>query len=347
MKANILDDKRYKIFRSENYNFNFDRNTGLFMRWGKQVKDDPEFSPFGMEIADIEVSTKCSGVENLCSFCYKANTPNGDNMSLETFKSLFDKFPKTLTQIAFGIGDIEANPDLWKMFEYSREHGVVPNVTINGYGITDDIADKLARICGAVAVSIYDKNYTYDTIKKLTDRGMDQVNIHCMISEETYDLAQQVIRDRNSDERLSKMKAIVFLSLKKKGRGKKGFTQLSQEKFKSLVDLALSEDVAIGFDSCSAFKFLKSVKDHKLYEQMKMSSEPCEASCFSGYFNVQGHYFPCSFIEGTEGWEKGIDIINTDAEFLQDLWHHERTEDFRLKVLDGRKNERSCVYYNI
>lgn len=41
-------------------------------------------------------------------------------MSLETFKALFHKLPTTVCQIAFGIGDINANPDLFKIMEYCR-----------------------------------------------------------------------------------------------------------------------------------------------------------------------------------------------------------------------------------
>ena len=34
-----------KQFRSENYNYNFDMDTGVFARWGKKWIDDPQFSP--------------------------------------------------------------------------------------------------------------------------------------------------------------------------------------------------------------------------------------------------------------------------------------------------------------
>ena len=64
---------------------------------------------------------------------------------------------------------VGGNPDMWDIFEYTRANGVVPNVTVNGEGITDEVADKLVALCGAVACSIYDKNKSYDTIKKLND----------------------------------------------------------------------------------------------------------------------------------------------------------------------------------
>ena len=95
-----------------------------------------------------------------------------------------------------------------------------------------------------------------------------------MISIETFDKASSLIFDRQNDERLSKMNAIVLLSLKKKGRAENRYTQLSQEKFSQLVNFALSQKVPIGFDSCGAFKFLKAVGNDSEYEQY---IEPCES----------------------------------------------------------------------
>ena len=67
-------------------------------------------------------------------------------MSLETFKKLAAKLPRMVGQIAFGIGDIDSNPDMWKIFDHARSLKIVPNVTVNGAGITDEIAQRLASI---------------------------------------------------------------------------------------------------------------------------------------------------------------------------------------------------------
>lgn len=350
MNAIIKESKDIKILSSQNYNFYFDKKSGFFARWGKTQDDDPDYSPIGPEIADIEISTVCSGVKGIgvCKFCYKSNTPTGKNMSLETFKKLFHKLPKTITQIAFGIGDIWGNPDMWDIFNYAKTNGVIPNVTINGEGITDEVANKLVSMCGAVAVSLYDKDKTYNTIKKLTDLGMKQVNIHYMISEQTYQGALDLMKDKLKDERLNKLNAIVFLSLKPKGRAiKNSFNFLSSDKFKNLVDFAFDNNIGIGFDSCSAQKFLKSVKDRKDYNKLEQMSEPCESSLFSSYFNVDGEFYPCSFAEGSKGWEKGIDIISNGHKFLEDLWYNDKVVDFRNKTINCRKCGINCPIYEL
>jgi radical SAM protein with 4Fe4S-binding SPASM domain len=253
-----------------------------------------------------------------------------------------------LTQVAFGADSkAESNPDLWAMMDYCREKGIIPNITVAQ--ITDETADKLVSKCGAVAVSRYEnKDICYDTVQKLTDRGLEQTNIHCMISEETFDNAWETLQDRLTDPRLSKLKAIVFLSLKKKGRGK-SFTPLAQDKFKKIVDFAMKNNVGIGFDSCSAFKYLKSVEDHENFKTFEMYSEPCESSAFSIYCNSDGKFFPCSFSEDGEFGE-GLDVVNCN-DFMKEIWNHPRTKSFREKLLATADNNnlkcRECPLFEV
>lgn len=359
-KAVILENKDIKKVISPNYNYIFNKNTGFFARWGATQEEDPQFSPFGPEIADIEISTVCSGVDGVgvCKFCYKSNTPKGDNMSLETFKKVFKNLPKTVTQIAFGIGNLPnhkhgGNPDMWSIFDYCNENGVKPNVTVNGQGVDDETADRLGKTCGGVAVSVYDKNISYDAIKKLTDRGMQNVNIHFMICEQTFDKAKEVINDVATDDRLKNLHALVLLSLKPHGRGANTYyTQLPQEKFNELVDYALEKKIPIGFDSCSAIKSMYAFENKPNYDQILQSIEPCESTLFSMYINTDGMYFPCSFMEGENvenggDWTEGIDLTADNLDFMKDVWHHNKTKIFRNKCISCRDNKVSCSHYTI
>ncbi len=73
---------------------------GELLRWGDELDEDPDFCPFGPEIADIEISAgQCSGVRTPdgkfhgCTFCYKNNSPREElqNMDFETYKKVLDK----------------------------------------------------------------------------------------------------------------------------------------------------------------------------------------------------------------------------------------------------------------
>jgi hypothetical protein len=353
--ALLFKNKKRTRLLSENYNFTFNKTDGYFVRWGKTLEDDGKLELGIPEIADIEISTICHGVNNIpCAFCYKGNTGRGTYMSLDTFKKVFRNLPPSITQIAFGIGDIEGNPDMWDIFDHCIINGVVPNVTVNGEGITDEIADKLVSKCGAVAVSLYDFNKTYDTVKKLTDKGLKQTNIHFMLSKETYDKAFRLMHEYvlsriegyTDENRIKDLNAIVFLSLKKQGRATNGYDSLTIDEFKEIIDYAFRNNVPIGFDSCSAQKFIKSIKGNKYEERLTQLAEPCESTLYSMYVNTEGRFFPCSFVEGTEGWEKGIDMTETDN-FFGDVWYNNDTKSFREKVIDCRNCGKSCPIFKV
>ena len=329
--------------KSDNFNHLFRKDNGYSVTWGKTKDDDPDYSPFGPLIADIEITTICHGPNGIpCSFCYKANTPKGDNMSMETFKKVLDKLPRTVGQIAFGVdATATANPEIWDIFQHTRDNWVVPNLTVAQ--VSDEVADKIASLAGACAVSLYDdKNICYDSVKKLTDRGMTQVNIHFCYNSKSIDRVPEIINDIKSDPRLSKLNAIVFLALKQKGRGK-NFQPASFDKFKEMVEMLLENKIQFGFDSCSANSFLRSVHDHPNYNNFLMMSEPCESTAFSSYIDVHGKFYPCSFCENIAGWEDGLDVVNCN-DFLTDIWGNPKTVAFRENLL---KCGRSCPVYNI
>lgn len=331
----LIDGKNRKILHSESINYFFNKDTGYMAVWGKTQEEDPEFSPYGPFIMDIEISTICHAG---CKFCYKSNTADGKNMDLETFKKLFSKFPKVLTQIAFGIGSVDTNPDMIAIMQHCRENGIIPNVTVNGFRMSDEIIDQLASVVGAVAISNYGKNSCYETVKKFTDRGLKQVNIHQLVSEETKSQIYELINDIKTDDRLSKLNAVVFLSLKQRGRGE-GMTPISQEEFKKIVDLCFENDIPMGFDSCGAQKFMKSIDGRPDYDKLYQLIEPCESGIFSYYINSEGKSFPCSFTENGDG----IDVLNCN-DFIEDVWMNPLTVAWRKKLLD---NNRFCPAYNI
>jgi MoaA/NifB/PqqE/SkfB family radical SAM enzyme len=324
-----------KKVRTATYNYNFDEKTGYFERWGKSVEDDPQYSPIGPEIADIAVSSIC---HQNCQHCYKSNTSEGKNMSFETFKGIVDKIP-TLTQIAFGIGSLDACPDLFKMFVYCRSKNIVPNVTINGSRMTDELFEKLASLCGAVSISNYAKDTCYGAVEKLTSLGLKQTNIHQLLCEENFGQILELLNDIQLDKRLSNLNAVVFLSLKKKGRGE-GYHKLSDDKFNYIINYCLSNNLRFGLDSCGSAKFLKAIEDHKDYESISQCVEPCESSIFSYFINEDGVGYPCSF---SEGIVEGIDVTKS-LDFLQDVWYNSATIDWRKKLLDGCRN---CPIYDV
>jgi hypothetical protein len=353
------DGRIMKIVASPAYNYRFYYDTGEFYRWGKTKEDDPDYSPYGNEIADIEISEVCHGItgKGNCRFCYKSLDGNGKNMSLDTFRHILSILPKTLTQIAFGIGDLPTpdgnggwtggNPEMWDMFQLCRDNHIVPNVTINGDRLTDESVKKLVELCGAVAVSCYDRDLCYNAVKRLTDAGLKQCNIHQLLSEETYEDCFDRIRDQATDPRLADMGSIVFLWLKPKGDRNTFHPLSSFEQYKALTDYAMETGARFGFDSCGASTFARAIKDCPDVARLMPMVESCESTLFSYYINVEGKGFPCSFAEGNPAFP-GIDLLSVN-DFVEDVWNHPETSAFRKQILASKDCNgcRNCFIYNV
>lgn len=338
----ITETPLLKLVRSPGYNYNFDKVTGFFARWGETPIDDPAYSPYGNEILDLEISTgDCSG---RCSWCYKANTAgNGHHMSFDTFKKIFDKVSanRILTQIAFGITDADASPDFPEMMRYCRDNGVIPNYTTSGYGMTPGLFELTAELCGAVAVSVYphNKELAYDTVERFT-LGVEQTNIHLLYYQENIDFCYEVMEDTLTYDRLSGLNALVLLAMKPVGRAQEGFTPLTESEFCNLAEFAFNKGVSLGFDSCSAPKYETWVGTLNMAQEdqreMIMMSESCESTLFSAYINVDGEFWPCSFTEGQD-WFDPINVLEVD-DFVEDVWYAPQTVAFRERLLDTAKN---------
>ena len=375
----VLDNKDYSVFidqfgnryiesKNDDFHFLFRKSDGFTVKWGKDVGDDVFYNPFGQEIADIEITKICSGIRNrdgereVCKFCYKCNCSVGDYMSFETFKKVFSLLnqTKTLTQIAFGVDaslDEKSNPDYWKIFDYCNENGVTPNVTVAD--ITEETAKKMVKTFGAIACSYYpmiDKNRCYDSVEKLVRNAKEigkniSINIHCLLSEETYDGVLELLEDIKKDNRLKGLNAIVFLSLKQKGRGV-NFNRLGYDKFKNIIQKCMKENVSYGLDSCSANKFIKvldELVDEKHKKIIMSYIEPCESTLFSGYVDCYGMFYPCSFLEKEGAWKTGVDMLKCE-DYLKDIWNTEEVLKWREKSLEKAKCNggcTSCPFYQI
>jgi radical SAM protein with 4Fe4S-binding SPASM domain len=174
----------------------------------------------------------------------------------------------------------------------------------------------------------------FDSIKRLADHGANQINIHYLISEQTYKHVFDLINAVKTDPRLKKVNAIVFLGLKQKGRGVRMDT-VDRESYKQLVDYCLSNNVTFGFDSCSAPAFVNAIIGHKDEAMFKTFVEDCESTLFSSYIDVNGMFYPCSFTEGEGNWTYGIDVVSAE-DFVKDVWNHPMTSSFRHKLLSNK-----------
>ncbi len=347
----LIETENIKVVASDGYNYIFNKHNGQFARWGVTKEDDPQLAPFGPEILDLEISIgDCSGGRDEngkggCVWCYKSNSiDNGYHMSLDTFQQIVDKMPSTLTQIALGLTDISANKDLIPILQHARQKGIVPNFTLAGYGLTDELVEECSKYIGAVAVSVYphNRNMAYDTVRKFLDAGVQQTNIHLLYHSRNESHVRNTLVDVLEDPRLENLNAVVLLALKPKGRAENRLRPMSYDKFSSIVGWCVDKGVPLGFDSCSASNAQRFANENGL-DQWSQYIEPCESALMSSYINVHGDFFPCSFMEGEGDWNTGISVLSAN-DFLEEVWYHPRVKEWRMRL---NSSCRSCPQWDL
>ena len=248
-----------------------------------------------------------------------------------------------VNQIALGLTDLQSNPYLWDIIREGSSRQIIMNYTTHGLDTTPEIAKRTAELCGAVAVSL---NWpkSYDAIKMFTDAGMQQVNIHYMLSANRVKQAKKIVDDMCSDPRLKNVNAIVFLRYKAKGNNIGAFQPPTNDTFAEIVQYCENKGVPFGFDSCSAHAYLKCIEGRENYTELAQYVEPCESALFSAYINVHGEFFSCSFCENHgDYWQRGIQVLNYDN-FIDSIWYSPKVHKWRLKLLG---NSRRCPEYEV
>jgi len=354
-KWTVFDSKNFKHATGDDgrYNFIFDKITGHTVRFGKTLEtaDDPAWCKLGPELLDLEISVNgCPQVGGCnCRFCYKNNTNAAPtNMTFDDFETIVNRFPKTLSQIPFGITGVQTNPDFERMIEYARnELWIVPTFTMSGKDLDDRMAEVAVKYCGACAVSCYEdeKTLCYDTIKRL--HVLDDkfhVNMHCVLGDATVDHCMDVLNDvKNGDA--GKVGSVVFLTLKPKGRAANLDCNLSEATIRKVVGFCKEYNIGFGFDSCNA-KNVETVLNETGFKHPELFCEPCESSKFSSYVNVKGEYHHCSFAEGLLKLPP-ISVLNevTGVEAFVDMWRN----DPRMTMLRNPSEpvSESCQFFKL
>jgi len=346
----IAENDEVKVYKSKEYNAIFNKVTGFMARWGKTKDEDPLVSPSN-EILDLEISTRCN---KNCKFCYKGNTSDGGTtMSLQTFKDILHKFPKTkagiyfLQQIAFGIGSVSDCDTLFPILNYTRENNIIPNLTVNGKNISDQEITDLANVLGGIAVSHYNDKECFDTISRLAkakeqDKAtLKQITIHKLLAEETYDSCIGLLDKIEANKELrNNLNAVVFLTVKPRGPTNT-YTPINDNlKLNRLFSLAQEKGIQFGCDSCSAPAVLKWIEATEQNEMME-SIECCESCLTSFYVSVDGFAYPCSFMDGVGDWETGINMLEVE-DFTDDVWNHPRILEWREGLVKSSQNCSNC-----
>jgi hypothetical protein len=199
-------------------------------------------------------------------------------------------------------------------------------------------------MCGAVAVSDYGADYTYEALEKLMDAEI-KTNIHLIFAKHTFSMATRILygyhpwlhRTGNSTKKLvdiDRLNAVIFLLFKPAGAGKDLNWKPTEYHFSSFANLVFKpkSKFKIGMDSCLINHVLKYVEPNKL---QKMSIDTCEGSRMSAYITPDMKMMPCSFADEKK-WAFPIKG-NKDIDYI---WN--RSMKFKSFRAILRKNQMCC-----
>ena len=305
------------------YRIEFDTDNGLELTYGINGNPDPEVLEFP-SLLDIGIMGHCP---NKCSFCYQDHIYE-PHMSLDDFMKIIDQVKDSTNQVALGgRGDPNLHPSFKEIIEYCRKNNIIPNYTTSGINLTDEQIE-ISKQCGAVAVSAYDKSFTFDAIRRLTKNKI-LTNIHMIGSKNNYSKICDILVGKNPWKLaidIDKIFAVIFLLFKKTGAGKHLDQNLTIDQISNIGDLAFQQDnkrlYHIGFDSCFINHFMNMNKIDSLTADVV---DYCESSRKSAYISPAMELRSCSFSK-----DRGISLKENT---LKDAWNSELFQTFRKSLL--------------
>lgn len=282
-----------KQFKNDKYELLFNEFTGFEVLRGI----NGHANPFYLELPsllDIGIMGTC---KNKCKFCYQGHT-NRPNMKLEDFKKIIDQTKHHINQVALGgRGDPNKHENFKEILIYCRKNHVVPNYTTSGINLTKEEIE-LSKLCGAIGVSDYGEDYTFDAINNIIDAKI-KVCIHLIYSKESHDKVMQILQGQdvwNGKVNTNNLCSILFLLFKPQGSGKNldWAPTTSQLKEFSGHIFKPKNKFMVGIDSCLVNKILQYEKPDKL---QALSIDTCEGARQSAYISPDMKMMPCSFAD--------------------------------------------------
>lgn len=248
-----------------------------------------------------------------CKGCYTDSSGRGTDLSTDYWRGVIDQLAVMgVFHLAMGGGESTLRADLFELAAHARSRGVVPNLTTNGLGLTEALAEK-CRVFGQINVSLDGLGSVYADVRGFdgfgkADRGIrlllaagNKPGINCVITRSNIEHVETIIS--YADE--LGLSEVEFLRFKPTGRGKTRYADLSvpsarHQKF--MTDMRVWMDqytVPLKID-CSFVPFLcDQSPDPELLARFGVHG--CEAGNVLAAVQPEGTYSACSFVDEPAG----------------------------------------------
>jgi radical SAM protein with 4Fe4S-binding SPASM domain len=170
-----------------------------------------------------------------CKHCYKSSTGKEQKeLTLSQIKEILDILAKmNVFSVAFGGGEPFAREEIFEIAKYANEKGIIPNITTNGYYITEETAKK-CKVFGHMHVSLDLPTDDFDDTKNtgafeaatnaidLLNKEKIHIGINCVVSSANFDQLEDLVKYCIS----KKIRDMTFLRFKPIGRAGKRYHEM-------------------------------------------------------------------------------------------------------------------------
>lgn len=112
-----------------------------------------------LKYAPVHLTLQPSGRCNLnCPMCFRNTTANSQDLSLEDFKKIIDRFPQANGVCFAGLGEPLLNPALFEMIRYAKEEKMQTIVVTNGLLLGKRIDQIMDSPLDSIAISVNASN---------------------------------------------------------------------------------------------------------------------------------------------------------------------------------------------
>ena len=300
--------------------------------------------------AHLQLTNKCSAG---CKGCYTAATPTGgsNELGLEAWKRSIDVLAEMgVFHLALGGGESAELPWLGEIAEYSRERGLIPNLTTSGLSHFERVlehAEKFGQINISIdglgddyaAVRGFDGFARADAALRELRRRKREVGINVVVTRETF----SAIGELFAYAKRLRLNEVELLRFKPSGRGSTTFEELrcTPEQHASLLPTVLA-----------------AAKRHRVRAKLDCSYTPMIAAhspsrdlmaslavygCVGGDFLVgakaNGTLSACSFAVPPEGIPKVVE--------LESYWRRDEAFGSFRTWRDAAEPCVSCDYHEL
>lgn len=255
--------------------------------------------------------------------CYNdSGTSTSPELSTSDIKCVLDELASMqVFTVAFGGGEPLSRPDIFELARYTRQVGMIPTMTTNGYYVDPQIARE-CRVFDHIHVSMDGIGEHYrmargvdafclaDRAIQLLRRERIPVGINCIVSRLNFDQLDELARYM----RQVGIRDVIFLRLKPQGRASSDYSQsrLTPQQawdfYPRFVELTQRYHL-VGHVDCSMMPFVYAHRPD--IKRLQIScGEGCRGANEIIEISAHGLTHACSFAAGTAG----------DARHLSQTW---------------------------